>query len=173
MSSSKNRNNDAFVKAYKIAMKEISDTLSPRIANACQASIEAVHANKGYLDFTGNATASYSWRVFQNGITSSSMPAALQTPIREKLRFGERVHLDNPLEGEPRTRVGRVNLETDTASEAVDKVMSMPPPTSNTPLFARLTIATEYAPFLKSDNRNVFEDLHVVAGAIIRSMLSN
>lgn len=79
------------------------------------------YLTKHFHQFTGNTVASYTAAVINDKKVVAFVQDESAPVVHELIDKGERVHLDNPIEGKPRTVTGSEPMEYDYAQMAAEQ----------------------------------------------------
>ena len=117
------------------------------------AAVELVHSalvNRGYTGFTGNTETSYMCGIYLNGSLREvvDMSSELSAPVHKKIRNGQYLYLDAPYEGNPRGRMGHVDVNNEYGPDTSLRFLrTYKAPSKGIALV--MTTGTEYSEFLE------------------------
>lgn len=171
-------NRSALKKGFEKAKEVIALRTQAALASKGVPIIDYEYENKEWSGFTGNAQLSYAFYLFDSTKANQAPLLKYRTvdnhrpAIRAKVAKGEDVRLKDPYEGEERWVRGQADLSTDTAEDAVNKVMDMPKRRFGATFGrARFTLAVEYEEFLQSsDGTSPFARLHATAALMLKGL---
>lgn len=156
---------DGFKKAKTLMEQRILQVITPIGEEILTQATETISAEREWLGFTGNAQNSLTgYLINKKGLrTSFGLPFAFNgQPLRSKIGINEWAWLPEPYEGDKRSVLGAVDLETQTAENAVRR-LEHKPISGNVFAALRFMFATEYNEFLPQKSGSPYETLHGVA----------
>lgn len=156
---------DGFKKAKTLMEQRILQVITPIGEEILTQATETINTEREWLGFTGNAQNSLTgYLINKKGLrTSFGLPFAFNgQPLRQKIELNEWAWLAEPYEGDKRSVLGAVDLETQTAENAVRR-LEHKPISGNVFAALRFMFATEYNEFLPQKGGSPYEILHGVA----------
>lgn len=142
---------NGFAKAEKMIEQHLYRQLRLR----CDDIFVSIERNKGFTGFTGNTQTSYTAGVYIGGklVNIRYQDKWLRPPLRKKIPKGQRVHLEEPYEGDARTVRGEVSTKGFGRDTAVEFLRSYTPRTRGISIV--VTTGTEYSEYLEDNGLNV------------------
>lgn len=156
-------NKKAFMNGLKVAKEKIHFFLIGRLAEYGEALLVDADFRRGYESFTGNTLTSLAFGVYENTVlTDVVFISGYSAPVHAKIEKGQVLYLDDPHEGEPRTRWGYVDILDDWGDETSLRTLKAVCPKGGNGIV--VTTGTEYSTFLERTwDMNVLSDTFLMA----------
>lgn len=146
-------NTDSYIATIKeIARKRVSATLDAKAKSVVQNAVQG----KPYSGFTGNSQTSYQFAKYNGNAVEYEYIPDNRSPLRSKIKEGEKVYLDRPYEGSPRQVIGGVKLLRDgeTGRDTTRRMLPIPQMPKSFMTY-RFSIGTEYAVAIYNELENM------------------
>lgn len=139
----------------KGAAGRISRILSQRLRTAFAGAlrvyapvvIDRADENREFVQFTGNTVSSYAAGIYDNGVLVGTVSDSGARVAHPKVRKGETVRLENPVEGLARELTGTVDIVTPYGMELSERMLQEERPPEGTGMV--VTTGTEYSGYLE------------------------
>lgn len=132
----------------RVLQNALKDAFASAVAQYAPRVVEMADDNRGFTQFTGNTVSSYMAGVYKDGELIHTSYDGSAPVVHDKIEKGETVHLDNPVEGSPRSVTGMVDIVVrPNGTDLSFKMLAEERPMGGTGMV--MTTGTEYSQYLE------------------------